>query len=195
MAYRIHHVEGIVLGSEESAEFDKTLVVYTREYGLVYINAKSIRRPASKRRFAVQLYARARLDLVHGKRGWILASAQTVDTHRELWLHPSRARVFAEAIEFLKRLVRGPEPAPELYDDLISFCEYLARAEKAPVCAAIGMLFMVRALSKLGYWEEKLGDEKMLEGDAYSRETLLHVLEERQNLVRRIGRSLEATQL
>lgn len=194
MAYRIHHIEGIVLQAEESGEFDRSLMVYSREYGLIYISAKSVRRSVSKRRFAIQIYSRAKMDLVHGKRGWILASAGILDTNRDLWLHAGRARVFAEGIEFLKRLVRGPEPEPALYDDIVSFCEYLGRAEKEQVCRAIGLLFMIRTLVALGYWEEKLGDEKFLK-EEYSRDALLAVLEERQMLVKRVGRALEATQL
>lgn len=199
MAYRIHHIEGVILEAQQSGDADITLVTYTRELGLVYISAKSLRRSGSRLRFVLQQYSRAKIDVVHAKRGWMLTSAQTIDTQSGLWAHAGgfggRARVYAEAVVLLRRLVRGPESDPVLYGDFIAFGEYLARAEKEQVCRAIGLLFVIRTLALLGYWEQKDGDERYVGHDGWSRETLLSVIEQRALLARRIAKAMEATQL
>ena len=71
--YQKYHTEALILGNREMSEADRVVALFTRDFGLVHARASAIRSERSKMRYAVQDYARARVSLVKGKRGWRLA--------------------------------------------------------------------------------------------------------------------------
>ncbi|KKW47559.1 MAG: repair protein RecO protein, partial [Candidatus Kaiserbacteria bacterium GW2011_GWA2_58_9] len=73
--YQKYHTEALVLGNRERGENDRVFTLYTEEFGLVRARASAVRTEASRMRYALQNYSRARVALVRGKRGWRIGGA------------------------------------------------------------------------------------------------------------------------
>ncbi len=196
MGYHVYHTEALVLDSRPFGEGDKLLTCYTRELGLVVAHAKSLREARSKLRYALTTFARAEIDLIHGKRGWKLISARPMDSHRSIVRDPERRRIFAEHARLLGRLIQGEEKNELLYQEVLSAIEFLRRGEDAEALASAELLFIVRVLAELGYWEGGDGLSLLTAEGAWTRaDALSLVKEERSKVVRSVNAALRATQL
>src|SRR5271165_3676947 len=73
--YQKYQTDAIVVAAWESGEADKSLALYTRDFGLVRARATSMRSEKSKMRYSLQPYSRAHVALIRGKSGWRAAGA------------------------------------------------------------------------------------------------------------------------
>ncbi len=195
MAYRIYHVEGIVLQSKPTGEGDALLFVYTKELGLVFVVAKSLRLARSRLRFVLQRFAHAHLDLVRGKHGWRLTSARTIDTQSTLFRHPYRKKALAAMASMLLRLIQGEEPHPELYMIIFQELERLRALDSAVDCHLFELHAAMTILRSLGYWEDLPGDPLVPAAQEEFGRYLLAIEKERSRLIPRINTALRATHL
>ena len=112
MAIEKYVTRAIVLESYDQGEHDKAFKVFTREFGLLICQAKSIRKLESKLRAHTLPRSVSLLTLVQGREVWRLVGAE-----REIvaldYIH--------EATTLLKRFVRGEGAHKSLYDRVISF--------------------------------------------------------------------------
>src|SRR3954471_7552123 len=103
--YQKYQTDALVLGSRESGEADRTISIYTRDFGLVRGRATSVRSEKSKMRYAVQNYSRASVSLVRGKRGWRVAGA--IAQVGAQGKDKAAVATFARIGELVTRLVQG----------------------------------------------------------------------------------------
>src|SRR3989344_5419541 len=104
--YQKYNTESLVLGSRESGESDRTIVLFTKDFGLVRARASSVRGEKSKMRYALQNYTLSNASLVRGKRGWRVAGAVAL----RLAIGDVRGiSAFARISELVVRLVHGGE--------------------------------------------------------------------------------------
>lgn len=149
---------------------DRTYVLFTREVGLVYARAVSVRREQSKLRYNLQNFSRARISLVRGKQGWrIVGAEQGVNLYFTSRTRDARAALL-HALKLLRRFVRGEEAHRTLYDTFV--------ADLTTVCACdaeqsgrAAQLLVLRMLALLGYVAPHAAYERALSAPA-----LEHVL-------------------
>jgi recombinational DNA repair protein (RecF pathway) len=192
MAHHIYHTEAILLGSRPSGEGDRVLYCYTRELGLVSAHAKSLRLSRSRLRYALQ----TDVDLISGKYGWKLISARPINSYAALWQHKGKRAVVAEHAQLLRRLIQGEERHELLFDDMLDAFDFLGRITEESKLRSAELLFVIRLLSRLGYWEEYEQHAPLLADNAWANAEELQVLEElRAPLLAGVNRALRATQL
>ncbi len=143
--YQKYHTEAIVLGSFERGEYDRTIVLMTRDFGLVRARATAVRSEKSKMRYAAQHFTYGVSSLIKGKRGWRLAGASA----RVLPVSGPGVFAYARIAELVQRLVQGEEKNDYLYDVLFE----AHRALMAPGAAVpvIEIVCVARVLYALGY--------------------------------------------
>ncbi len=190
VAYRIYHTEGIVVQIKAVAEADALLFIYTKTMGLILVSAKSLRLAKSKLRFVLQRFSEARIDIVRGKHGWKLTSAQALHTHSVLHRHPYRRIALAAYTALLLRLVQGEEAHEEVYVLLQDMMHLLSLQDDRTGCLHCEILFAVRLLSLLGYWS---GEERVL--SVPLQEALREVENNKKDFVKKINAALQETQL
>lgn len=167
--YHIYHTDAIVLYYRNSGEADRTYTLYTRELGLLNAKAQSVRKIESKTRYALPLFAHARVDLIRGKEFWRLASGRTIETFSALSRRPASLRVAAKLARLTKRLCAGEEVEPRILDDLTELFRVLSEGDAVSVKQA-ELLYALRLLHSLGYIPGEndlapyLGDTFSLEG-------------------------------
>lgn len=144
--YQKYSTDCIVVGSREYGESDRTVALYTRDFGLIWARASAARTDRSKMRYALIHYGMARVSLVRGARGWRVAGAIAL---QKLGGTIEQQRVFARAVALLMRLVIGEER-----DEYV--CDTLFEAHRSLSCSAddpilVELITVSRILYALGY--------------------------------------------
>ena len=129
MSYRTYTTDALVIGSFEHGSSDRTLFLFTREVGLVYARAVSVRKEVSKLRYALQDFSAVKCSLIRGKQGWrIIGAEQSENMYFSLASREARAALL-RTIRLVRRFVRGEEAHVELYDILIDGIRSLSVCE------------------------------------------------------------------
>src|ERR1700733_3333657 len=110
--YQKYQTEALILKSFEQGEADKVFALFTHDFGLVRARASAVRSEHSKMRFAMQKYARAKVSLVKGKRGWRAAGASSLKSASG---DLRGITTFARISELVLRLVHGEEKNDYLF--------------------------------------------------------------------------------
>ena len=196
MAYHIYHTEAIILDSRPFGEGDRLLHCYTRELGYVVAHAKSLRELRSRLRYSLQTFAHAEIDLIRGKHGWKLISARPLSQHQSLLEHARKRTILAQHTQLVRRLIQGEESHATLFDDLLAALRFLDLREVEEEFRAAELLFVVRLLERLGYWEGKEELALLLTPNVWDSTDALHlVTRERTHVLTAVNAALRATQL
>ena len=195
--YTIAHTESIILGGKSVGESDRLLYLYTRDHGLLFAQAKSVREGKSKLRYGLQFLSHAKVDLVQGKAGWKLISAEPVRSFSETLARPRHRRVAALYTTLVQRLVQGEEAHAELFVRLIESLELLDGLPNEKHLDDVELLIVIRLLDLLGYWRTNEGEEqRYIQGACSMTDELSEfIAKQRMSLTGRVNQALRETQL
>jgi DNA repair protein RecO (recombination protein O) len=195
MSYHVHHTEAIILSSYPVGEGDRLFRCFTREMGLVFARAKSVREGRSRLRYALQPFSHVELDLIRGKHGWKIISSRLVDTFADLWKNNEKRRVVAQYAHLTARLVQGEERHDELFEELLTAFSFLRTVETAPEVEAAELTFVIRLLAHLGYWDRSNVVAEDIVRLPWGAQAIFVANKERHALLREVNRALAASQL
>lgn len=150
MSYQVYTTEALVCGSVPSNTADKHFLLFTRDAGMVYATARSVREERSRQRFALQDFSHIQVSLIKGKAGWRIGS---VEAHENQFLRTSSRAVRGSQlllVRTLRRFVQGEEAHPTLYDEVQEQLIVLS-APDLPHRPFAELLARVRILHHLGY--------------------------------------------
>lgn len=156
-------------------EADRIYTVFTKDFGMLKLHARSIRYGKSKLAGHMPLFAHTRIAFVYGREIFRLIDAEEIK-------RPSFSNgtfvVAGRMSHLFSRLVRGQEPDRALWDLLLSSFLFLQQRGQANLSTKkdlsyFSLLFGVRLLWQLGYvdadvfakeifltsWEEALQNE------------------------------------
>ena len=155
MAYDVYTLSGFILQIRESGEFDKNLVFFSKERGLINIKAISAGKSTSKMRGFLIRFCFLDIDVVHGKTGYRLTRARTFDNG--FLIHKKESYFLLSKFEKLITLLLPPETS---HVGVFSvFCELMQYIETNIVTdSLIDFLYYkyaLLALAELGYRENK----------------------------------------
>jgi DNA repair protein RecO len=186
--------EGLVLGKRGQGEADTSVVLFTKDFGLVRAVARSARREHSKLRYGLEPLTVARFSLIRGKLQWRLVG--TDDISRTLLAAPAAHRhALGRISRLLLRLIHGEEINVALYSDVVEGFSSLANTHSEADAASIECITVLRILSQLGYLSNTKEVAHFLEGDLSSLELASKAALQRASLVRLINDSLSASGL
>lgn len=111
----MYTTDALVCGSYDRNGADRTFLLYTASFGMIYATARSVREERSRQRHALQECTLLRVSLVKGKGGWRIGS---VVSGPNVFLaagdRATRTHVI-RIIRMVRRFVRGEDANPELY--------------------------------------------------------------------------------
>jgi recombinational DNA repair protein (RecF pathway) len=143
MAILKYVTECIVIDSFERGEHDMVFKLFTREYGLVMAQAKSVRKLESKLRAHLLPRTVSLVTLVQGKEVWRLVGAES-QTLSKNNMH--------EVAHLVKRFIRGEGQQKSLYDRLMQFCRDEVKYDEQKGRLLLYYVFLV----ELGYADAKI---------------------------------------
>lgn len=150
MAYQTYITEAIVCGSKHSMTSDRAYLLFTKDAGMLWATARSVRLEKSKQRYALQDFSIIRVSLVKGKGGWRAGSVEAVgNPFMEALSRQARGGVHS-AMMLLRRFVHGEEVNTSLYSDTVLALTCMSVAEGGDI-ADLQDIFTLRLLHSLGY--------------------------------------------
>jgi recombinational DNA repair protein (RecF pathway) len=157
MAYQTYITAALVCGTFNRNTADRSYLLFTREAGMLFADARSIREERSKQRFAMQDFSFIRVSLVRGKSGWKIGSVQA-ETNFYAGATDKLARGSVVSLfRLLRRFFSGEEPAPELFDFIHQSLQLVSgEMLHRPV---VEKFLHVKILTDLGYVDGSLVPE------------------------------------
>ncbi len=149
MSYKTYITEALVCGSVNNNTSDKSYLLFSKEAGMLWATAKSVREERSKQRCALQDFSNIRVSLIKGKSGWRIGSVEALGNP---FMHAdSRAKrgTINFVVSQLRRYVHGEIQLPKVYADAFALLSYEEIHSEQNIL--IRELFLVRLLSELGY--------------------------------------------
>jgi recombinational DNA repair protein (RecF pathway) len=150
MAIEKYTTPAIVLESYDQGEHDKVFKVFTREFGLLFVHAKSIRKLESKLRGHMLPRSVTTITIVKGKEVWRLVGGEEKDKEYA-YIH--------EVTKILSRFIKGEGAHKELYDRILSFLEESSSYEEKIAHVLLYYIVFV----DLGYADVKVIGSKNME--------------------------------
>lgn len=150
MAIEKYVTRSIILESYDQGEHDRAYKIFTREFGLLICQAKSIRKLESKLRPHVLPRTLSLVTLVKGREVWRLVGAES-EALDSKYIH--------EVTTLLKRFIRGEGTHKALYDRLIQFMNSSSLYEERSTRLLLYYILLV----ELGYADAKMIGAKNIE--------------------------------
>jgi recombinational DNA repair protein (RecF pathway) len=145
--HHLHTTPAFVLRSFEQGETSSTLLLFTREHGMLYAHAQGVRSLRNRNRYALRVGGLARMTLVRGREVWRITSAQA-DSVTLVEHMPFRRLLFLAG-----KLLPLEDPARDVFDIIHSAFHVCATQEK-DLCSAVEAISVVRILTLLGWLRE-----------------------------------------
>ncbi len=151
MAYQTYTTKALVCGSWSRNGADKTFLLFTRELGVVYATARSVREERSRQRYALQECAEVRVSLVRGRSGWRIGSVIDI-SHPVLAARDRQRRIaIVNLFRLIRRFIPGESPIPEVYDQVVRALELLESDPAIIDPEPFVLCVQFRVLHALGY--------------------------------------------
>ncbi len=147
--HHIYHTNSIVLDTFPTGEADMTILLFTKELGMISAVAKSVRSAKSKLKYSLQIGSISKVDLVRGKQVWRIISATPVD--RINILDQETRRVVSKSFRFIKRMVDKEKEEKGIYSDLEALLFSTKKGHSSEKLGEIELVFYLRSLFRLGY--------------------------------------------
>lgn len=191
MSYQTYTTEALVCGTWSRNTSDKSYLLFTREAGMLYADARSVRVEKSKQRFALQEFSHIRVSLVKGKSGWKIGSVEALSNHYALACNKAARGSVITIYRALRRFYKGEESAPVLFDYVLKALPILTTdfVERAYAEQVV----QLRMLYELGYVDKKRLPEVVLTELAI--ESLVMNSEDNKKVERLIKHATDSSQL
>lgn len=131
MKIPVYKTQGVILRRFNANEFDKLLVVYTREFGKLLVKAKSLRKKEAKMKESLELFNYVDLLLAKGKNMDTITGVVVENSFVNLKSHlPSLAAAYYIS-ELLDKLIVGPERDERIWQLIIKAFDFLAEKQRS----------------------------------------------------------------
>lgn len=164
--HHIYHTNSIILDTFPTGEADMTILLFTKELGMISAVAKSVRSAKSKLKYSLQIGSVSKVDLVRGKQVWRIISATPVD--RINILDQETRRVVAKSFRFIKRMVDKEKEEKGIYTDLETLLFSTNKGYTLEKLGEIELVFYLRSLFRLGYIADSLEFKDLLAGEYFT---------------------------
>lgn len=149
MAYETYTTEALVCGTFDRNTADRSFLLFTREAGMLYADARSVREERSRQRYALQDFSLLRVSLVKGKRGWRVGSIEPIKNYYHDAVDKAARGSVVQLGRLLRRFLKGEEVHTRLFDYVREALEVLRTdPTKRPF---VELVITVEILGFLGY--------------------------------------------
>lgn len=154
MAYQTYITEAIVCGTFNRNTADRSYLLFTKEAGMLYAEARSVREERSRQRMALQDFSYVRVSLVKGKSSWKIGS---IESKVNFFMSASDKLARGSVVsltKFLRRFYGGEDAFPLLFDYFLAALTTMAGEVTAR--STLERIIMARLLKELGYVDARV---------------------------------------
>jgi recombinational DNA repair protein (RecF pathway) len=174
----------IVIESFDQGEHDRVYKLFTREFGLILVHAKSVRKLESKLRAHIIPRGVSLVTVVKGREVWRLVGAEEKFSD-SIFIH--------DITQIIRRFIRGEGTHKALYDRIVSFLNKSVNYDEKKSRLLLYYIFLV----ELGYADAKIiGAKDIKEYIKWSIDDLyMHLLLSYDNVRKHVGEVMKEIQL
>ncbi len=110
-----YRTQGIILGKVDRGESDRLFTIYTKDYGIINLLARSERKIKSKLRSGLELFYLSEIEFIQGKAQKTLTDAILVNKFGVLRKDIERLKVSYQVSNLMDKLLKGQEPDKEIW--------------------------------------------------------------------------------
>lgn len=154
MSYATYTTEAIVCGTFNRNTADRSYLLFTREAGMLYAEAKSAREERSRQRFSLQDFSYVRASLIKGKSSWKIGSIEPKQNFYMGAADKAARGSVVTLVRFLRRFYKGQEAAPLVFDYVLAALTKLINATDTR--QTLEQVVLARLLLDLGYVDARL---------------------------------------
>ncbi|MES2471171.1 MAG: recombination protein O N-terminal domain-containing protein [Patescibacteria group bacterium] len=198
MAHHIYQTEAFVVGTLPRSEADKSILFFTRELGMIRAVAKGVRLGKSKLSGHLQDYTYGTFAFVKGRDVWRITDASALPVLiRNTKADKVRYETYVKILMLLKRMLRGEESHPVLFDLVKSGLTYLNDVPTLTQDEALALecLVIIRVLHALGYVGESASTKGFTDTHEFSHMLLQELLKNRSSIIKTINLGLRESHL
>lgn len=151
MSYRTYTTEALVCGNYINNTSDKSFLLFTRQAGMLYATARSVREERSKQRYALQLFSLINISLIRGKNGWRVGSVDPLGNYWSATDNRLKRSSLITIVKLIRQYIHGEEINYSLYDEVLAGIRFLTHFRPKEKRTLWETLIKVRILYKLGY--------------------------------------------
>jgi DNA repair protein RecO (recombination protein O) len=151
MALVHYRTKGIILDKKDRGEADQMLSIFTEDFGLISVLAKSVRKIGSKLRPGAEIFCFSEIEFIQGKIGKILTDAVLIKKFGRLRENLTKFKLAREMSDILRSAIIGQEKDGNIWDLIRSFLEAIEKVSAIEGASAIYYSFLCKFFSILGY--------------------------------------------
>lgn len=186
MSYQTYTTEAIVCGTFNRNTADRSYLLFTREAGMLYAEARSVREERSRQRMALQDFSLVRVSLIKGRTNWKIGS---IECKTNFFMSSTTKTARGSVVlvtKFLRRFYGGEQPFPTLFDYFANALQLLSTNIEDR--DHLEKIIQARVLYELGYVDIKvlpsivLNDVTELVGISFDQLTLAPIIDKAVSL-------------
>lgn len=189
----MHILEGFILDSNSYGESGRILKILTKELGVVIVAAVGVRELKSKMRGSMDTLQLVNFEYVEGKEMKRLIGIHEKEKFENILLGENflqKRRVISNIINFILRTVVGEIHNEKLWENFLDGMREVRGVGFARAPELVEIIWLIKILVSLGYWEEGKYDQFSNENFEY-----LAVEENQKNIVEEINKAIKSTHL
>lgn len=194
-----HHytTKAVIIGSRPSGEGNGLVLCLTKDFGLLYVSARSVRAGHSKLRGLLQPTFVGLLTLIKGKRAWkVVGAIEEKNIYFALRGKPEAQMLVLRMLLLVRRLVRGEEKNEKLFLVLEELLEsVMGESRSAEDCRALERVLALRLLASLGYTTQEAELRELVVAPTITEDLIGKAKIDMRIATREINKALEAAQL
>lgn len=142
---------GIVLGRKNYAEADRILSIYSKDCGKLFVIAKGVRKPSSRKRGHIEIFSLINFQAVKGKGLDIVTEVEIVDDFKEIRRDLSKVSLAYYFAEVVGKITHENEKNQRLFGLMI---DYLDNLKHGFGLKEMRIKFVTDVLVLMGYWPQ-----------------------------------------
>jgi len=179
MSPRSFSTEGIVISRKNYGEADRLLLIFSKHSGKMFLLAKGVRKPKSRKRGHIEIFSRLKYSYTKNDHFILMNEAELVDSYDEIRISLQKTSLAYYFVEIIGKILQEDENQEMLYQILTTYMNMLKTSRKL---RDLRLNYIYDVLVNLGYWpdgKEMLNHDKVIEA----------VLERQINSIR-VGKKL-----
>jgi len=149
MSQRSFSTEGIILSRKNYGEADRLLTIFSKHYGKMFIMAKGVRKPKSRKRGHIEIFSRVKYSYSKNDHFILMNEAELVDSYDGIRKSLKKTSLAYYFVEVISKIIQEDEKHEELYQILLKYLDALKDFNKLK---ELRYRFIQDVLVSMGYW-------------------------------------------
>jgi len=197
MSYHVYTTEGYILKGVPNGEADKFYYIFTRDLGLIFANAKSVRKIESKLSPSLQDFSVGTYSFIKGKSQWKITHASTDQNYFEVFRNDkNKMAVCSRIFSILPLCITGEEIHVPLFSAVHKAFTYLQNVKlTTEEIFLFECIVMLRIQFHLGYVVRSPEFNEILNDDTWNSTLFIDADKQKKRMVQEINRALKESHL